>query len=90
MKQHAASKLLRGFKQAFSEQTVTAIGRTTGFLKRERNMTLMKMIVIPAIVEALLMSSPRRLRAAFMQAIDYLAINAQRAHPHRDRCRRRC
>jgi hypothetical protein len=42
--------------------------------------------VIPAIVEALLMSAPRRLRRAFMRAIDYLAINAQRAHPHRDRC----
>ena len=42
--------------------------------------------VIPAIVEALLMSAPRRLRAAFMQTIAYLARNAQRAHSHRDRC----
>ena len=39
----------------------------------------------PAIVEGLIVSAPRRLRAAFMQAIDYLASNAQRAHPHRDR-----
>ncbi len=41
--------------------------------------------VIPAVVEALLRSAPRRLRAAFIRAIDYLVINAQRAHPHRDR-----
>ena len=45
MKQHEASKLLRGFKQAFSEQTITAIGRRTGFLKRERKMTPMKMMM---------------------------------------------
>jgi hypothetical protein len=42
--------------------------------------------LIPAIVEALLACAPRRLRAAFMRAIEYLAVNAQRAHPHRDRC----
>ena len=42
--------------------------------------------VIPAIVEALLLSAPRQLRVAFMQAIDYLAINDQRARLHRDRC----
>ena len=40
--------------------------------------------VLPAIIEALL-CKPRRLRAAFIRAIDYLTINAQRAHPHRDR-----
>ena len=45
--------------------------------------------VIPAIIEALLMSAPRRLRAAFMRAIEYLATNAQRAHPHRDRSKGR-
>jgi hypothetical protein len=41
--------------------------------------------VIPALVEALLMPVPGRLRVAFMRAIDYLAVNAQRAHPERDR-----
>ena len=41
--------------------------------------------VLPAIIEALLLCEPRRLRAAFIRAIDYLTINAQRAHPHRDR-----
>lgn len=41
--------------------------------------------VIPALVQALLSSAPRRLHAAFMCAIDYLAVNAQRAHPQRDR-----
>ena len=41
--------------------------------------------VLPAIIEALLLCQPRRLRAAFIRAIDYLTINAQRAHPHRDR-----
>ena len=35
----------------------------------------------PAIVEALLTCAPHRLRAAFMRAVEYLAINAQRAHP---------
>ena len=45
MKQHEASKLLRGFKQAFSEQTITALGRSTGFFKRERKMTPMKMMM---------------------------------------------
>ncbi len=45
MKQHEASKLLRGFKQAFSDQTITAIGRRTGFLKRARKMTPMKMMM---------------------------------------------
>ena len=45
MKQHEASKLLRGFKQAFSEQTITAIGRSTDFFKRERKMTPMKMMM---------------------------------------------
>ncbi len=45
MKRHEASKLLRGFKQAFSDQTGTAIGRSTGFLKREREMTPMKVMV---------------------------------------------
>ena len=42
MKQREASKLLRGFKQAFSEQTITAIGRSTGFFQRERKMTPMR------------------------------------------------
>jgi hypothetical protein len=42
--------------------------------------------VIPMLVEAVLASSPRRLRTAFMHAVDYLAVNAQRAHPQRDRC----
>ena len=41
--------------------------------------------VLPAIIEALLLCEPRRLRAAFICAIDYLTINAQRAHPDRDR-----
>lgn len=45
MKHHEANKLLRGFKRAFSEQTITAIGRSTGFFKRERNMTPMKMMM---------------------------------------------
>ena len=45
MKQHEASKLLRGFPQAFSDQTITAIGRRTGFLKRARKMTPMKMMM---------------------------------------------
>ena len=45
MKPHEASKLLGGFKQAFSEQTITAIGRSTGFFKRERKMTPMKMMM---------------------------------------------
>ena len=45
MKQHEASKLLRGFKQAFSEQTVTVIGRSTGFFTRERKMTPMQMMM---------------------------------------------
>jgi len=45
MKQHEANKLLRGFKRAFSEQTITAIGRSTGFFQRERKMTPMKMIM---------------------------------------------
>lgn len=43
MKQRDASKLLSKFKQALSEQTVTEIGRATGFLRRERKMTPMKM-----------------------------------------------
>ncbi len=34
---------MQGFKQAFSAQTVTALGRATGFLKPERKMTPMKM-----------------------------------------------
>ena len=41
--------------------------------------------LIPAIVEALLMSMPGQLHAAYMRAIEYLAVNAQRAHPERDR-----
>ena len=41
--------------------------------------------VLPAIIEALVLCQPHRLRAAFIRAIDYLTINAQRAHPHRDR-----
>ena len=45
MKQHEACKLLRGFKQAFSERAITAIGRRTGFLKRERKMTPMKIMM---------------------------------------------
>lgn len=45
MEQHEASKLLSGFKQAFSEQTVTRIGRTTGYQKCERIMTPMKMLM---------------------------------------------
>lgn len=45
MKQHEANKLLRGFKQAFSEETITALGRSTGFVKRERKMTPMKMMM---------------------------------------------
>lgn len=45
MKQHEANKLLRRFKQAFSEARITALGRATGFFKRERKMTPMKMVL---------------------------------------------
>ena len=44
MKQVEINKLLRRFKQAFSEKTITEIGRATGLFKRERKMTPMKMI----------------------------------------------
>ena len=44
MKQIETNKLLRRFKQAFSEETITEIGRATGFFKRERKMTPMKMM----------------------------------------------
>ena len=40
--------------------------------------------IIPGLVEALLASAPQRLRAAFMRALGYLAVNALRAHPKRD------
>ena len=39
----AINKLLRRFKQTFSEETITEIGRATGPFKRERKMTPMKM-----------------------------------------------
>ncbi len=39
MKQAQASKLLHWFKQAFCEQTVTALGRSSGLVKRERKMS---------------------------------------------------
>lgn len=45
MKQGEASKLLRGFKQAFSEETIMAIGRSAVLFKRERKMTPMKMMM---------------------------------------------
>ena len=45
VKQNEASKLLRRFKKAFSEQTITALGRSTGFFKRKRKMTPMKMMM---------------------------------------------
>ena len=38
MKQIETNKLLRRFKQAFSEETITEIGRAPGFFKRERKM----------------------------------------------------
>ena len=41
--------------------------------------------IIPGLVEALLAKAPQRLRAAFMRALEYLAVNALRAHPKRDR-----
>ena len=45
MKQMAINKLLRRFKQTFSEETITEIGRATGPFKRERKMTPMKMMI---------------------------------------------
>ena len=45
MKQIETNPLLRRFKQAFSEKTITEIGRATGLFKRERKMTPMKMIM---------------------------------------------
>ena len=45
MEQHEANKLLRRFKQAFSEETITAIGRSTAFFKRARKMTPMMMMM---------------------------------------------
>ena len=45
MKQGEANKLLDGFKQAFAQERITALGRSTGFMKRERKMTPMKMVM---------------------------------------------
>jgi Transposase DDE domain len=45
MKQREANKLLCGFKQAFSERVITELGRKTGFFKRARKMTPMKMVM---------------------------------------------
>ena len=45
MKQVETNKLLRRFKQAFSGETITETGRATGFLKRDRKMTPMKMMM---------------------------------------------
>ena len=46
LKQHEASKLLRGFKLASSERTITTFGRSIGFLKREHKKTPMKMSLL--------------------------------------------
>ena len=40
--------------------------------------------IIPGLVEALLAGAPQRLHAAFLRALEYLAVNARRAHPKRD------
>ena len=53
MKQRDVSPLLRGFKQAFSERTVTEIGRATGFFRRERKMTPMKMMMMMMMMSLL-------------------------------------
>ena len=45
MKQIETNQLLRRFKQAFSEETITEFGHATGLFKRERKMTPMKMIM---------------------------------------------
>ena len=45
MKQHEVTKFLTGFKHAFSAGKITALGRKSGFFKRERNMTPMKMVM---------------------------------------------
>ena len=45
MKQREVTKLLSGFKQAFSVAMITTLGRKSGFLKRERNMTPIKMVM---------------------------------------------
>ena len=45
MKQREVSKLLSGFKQAFSTAMIATLGRKSGFLKRERNMTPIKMVM---------------------------------------------
>ena len=45
MKQREVTKLLSGFKQAFSVAMITTLGRKSGFLKRERNMTPITMVM---------------------------------------------
>ena len=45
MKQREVTQLLSGFKQAFSVAMITTLGRKSGFLKRERNMTPIKMVM---------------------------------------------
>ena len=45
MKQHEVTKFLTGFKHAFSAGKITALGWKSGFFKRERNMTPMKMVM---------------------------------------------
>ena len=45
MKRGEANQLLAGFKRAFAQERITALGRSTGFMKRERKMTPMKMVM---------------------------------------------
>ena len=45
MKQAEANKLLSGFKQGFAAERIKALGRSTGFVKRERKMTPLKMVM---------------------------------------------
>ena len=45
MKQGEANQLLAGFKRALAQERSTALGRSTGFKKRERKMIPMKRVM---------------------------------------------
>ena len=45
MKQGEANQLLDGFKRPFAQERITALGRSTGFKKRERKMTPLKRVM---------------------------------------------
>ena len=45
MKQGEANQLLAGFKRAMAQERITALGRSTGFKKRERKMPPLKRVM---------------------------------------------